>query len=106
MSIANVARLKYSGNLSSSWWTGLAIRPAWDFALSKSGELFARPGSVRVDTTAKAIDPRPSIHPSPIPLRTSPTNCAARMRTTTSVLDRSTDDEIERGPIEGRGSLT
>jgi hypothetical protein len=47
--IANAAWLKFSGNLSSGWWACLAIRPAWDFAFSRHGEVLARPELVRVD---------------------------------------------------------
>ena len=54
--IASAAQLKLSGNLSSGWWACLAIRPAWEFALSKNGELFARRGFLRAAISVKAVD--------------------------------------------------
>lgn len=55
-SVAKVAWLKYTGNPSSGWWISLGIRPPWEFALSRCGEVVPRPESVRVEILAKALD--------------------------------------------------
>lgn len=53
--IATAALLKFIGNLPSGWRACLAIAPAWDFALSRQGEVLARPESVRVEIMANVV---------------------------------------------------
>lgn len=53
--IATAAQLNFIRNLPSGWRARLAIASAWDFALSRQGEVLARPDSVRVEIMANVV---------------------------------------------------